>query len=352
MVDSFELAERGLIPDALIRFGIRRMLVGRIREEDCGDPERQCERETRLLDALRTGPIAVCTSDANVQHYEVPAAYFRLILGPRLKYSCCYWPDRHTTLEAAEATMLALTCERAQLCDGQSILELGCGWGALTLWMAEFYPNCRITAVSNSPMQREVIEAECRRRGLENVEVVTADMNDFSPPRRFDRVVSVEMFEHMRNYERLMARIASWLVSDGKLFVHIFCHRAFAYLYLPDGPNDWMAREYFSGGTMPSDGLLLRFQRELELERQWRVSGAHYQRTLEAWLARLDSQRTEVEAALASGDSPLPARRQAQRWRLFLMACAELFGHRGGSEWWVSHYLFRRRPGAEAMAVG
>ncbi len=346
----FELAERAWLPDAVIRFGIRRMLVERLRDEDRGDPQLQAESEAALLATLRSSPIAVSTGDANQQHYEVPGEFFRLILGRRLKYSCCYWPSCGTILDEAEEAMLALTCERAELADGQSILELGCGWGSLTLWMAERYPDSRIIAVSNSSGQRAFIEAECARRALANVTVVTADMNDYRPERRFDRVVSVEMFEHMRNYERLMRRIAAWLEPGGKLFVHIFCHRAFAYLYLPTGPNDWMAREYFTGGTMLSESLLLHFQQDLELEGQWRIGGSHYQRTLEAWLERLDSRRDEVERVLGSRPGELSPARLAQRWRLFLMACSELFGHRGGDEWRVSHYLFRRRDGEDSVA--
>jgi len=342
-MNAFDLAERGLIPDALIRFGIRRMLVERLRDEDRGDPELQTESEQRLLETLRDSPIALSVGDANEQHYEVPAEFFRLILGRHLKYSCAYWPGAETTLDQAEEAMLALTCERAELRDGQKILELGCGWGSLTLWMAEHYPNSRVTAVSNSTGQKAAIDAECARRGLANVTVVTADINDFRADGRFDRVVSVEMFEHMRNYELLMRRIAAWLEPGGKLFVHLFCHRAFAYLYLPSGPNDWMAREYFTGGTMPSDTLLLRFQQALEIERQWRVGGRHYQRTLEAWLERLDARLPEVARALSTGESRIDPSQQARRWRLFLMACSELFGYRRGGEWWVSHYLFRRR---------
>ncbi len=240
--------------------------------------------------------------------------------------------------------MLELTGARAELEDGMRVLELGCGWGSLTLWMAERYPSSEITAVSNSQGQRTAIEAECARRGLRNVTVITADMNDFDAAQVFDRVVSVEMFEHMRNYERLLERIAGWLAPDGKLFVHIFCHRSYGYLYEPRGPSDWMAREFFTGGTMPADWLLARFQRSVELERQWRIGGLHYQRTLEAWLSRLDDRREEVGRILGAGRADLAPERQAERWRLFLMGCSELFGYRGGSEWYVSHYLFRRRP--------
>lgn len=343
---AFELAERGRLPDALIRLGIRSMLRQRLAEQGAGGPEQQSHRQQEFVQKLRNSPIAIAGDAANVQHYEVPAEFFQLILGARLKYSCCYFGGATTPLEIAEQSMLALTCERAAIEDGMNVLELGCGWGSLTLWMAERYPRCRIGAMSNSAGQKAFIESECGRRGFDNVRIVTADVNEFRPEGEFDRVVSVEMFEHVRNYPELMRRIASWLTPQGKLFVHIFCHRSFAYPYEPSGPNDWMAREFFTGGTMPSDDLLLRFQDSLLLEHQWRISGMHYRRTLEAWLERLDSARLRAEQILSEGHSPIDAARQVQRWRLFLMACSELFGYREGTEWWVSQYLFGRRETA------
>jgi cyclopropane-fatty-acyl-phospholipid synthase len=339
---AFEWSERGLIPDPLVRFGIRRMLVERLQSERRKTTQLGDRAKAELIERLRRSPIAEATADANEQHYEVPADLFRLMLGPRLKYSSCYWPKADMTLAEAEDAMLALTCDRAELADGQRILELGCGWGSLTLWMAERYPKSIITAVSNSSGQREFIEKECLRRRIRNVQVVTADMNDYEATGQHDRVVSVEMFEHMRNYERLMHRIASWLARDGKLFVHIFCHRSFAYLYEPSGPNDWMAREFFTGGTMPSEDLFARFEADLTIEEQWRVSGIHYQRTLETWLGRLDAQQAAAIDVLRESPANIPAERRVYRWRLFLMACSELFGYRNGSEWWVSHYRFRR----------
>lgn len=339
---AFDWAERGLIPDPLVRFGIRRMLVERLRSEDRGTAELQDQAKAELIERLRRSPIAEATATANEQHYEVPADLFRLMLGPRLKYSSCYWPSADTTLAEAEDAMLALTCERAELADGQRVLELGCGWGSLTLWMAERYPQSTIIAVSNSSGQREFIAKECLRRKIGNVHVVTADMNDYEATGHYDRVVSVEMFEHMRNYERLMHRIASWLAPHGKLFVHIFCHRSFAYLYEPSGPNDWMAREFFTGGTMPSEDLLARFGDDLVIEEQWRVCGTHYQRTLEAWLCRLDAHRETAIAVLSASPSDISPQRRVDRWRLFLLACSELFGYRKGTEWWVAHYRFHR----------
>jgi len=338
-----DLAERGRLPDSLVRIGIRRLLAERSREQSRGGVEARAESMTRLLARMDASPIAVDTASANDQHYEVPPDFFRHMLGPRLKYSCGYWPTEECSLAVAEEEMLALTSERAGLADGQNILELGCGWGSLTMWMAERLPNARIVAVSNSTGQRLHIEAECRRRAIANVEVVTADMNEFAPTGRFDRIVSVEMFEHMRNYRRLLERVSSWLTSDGALFVHVFCHRSFAYFYEPAGPRDWMSREFFTGGIMPSDDLLLRFQDDLTIESQWRVGGRHYQRTLEAWLERLDEHRSVALQILGDVHGADMAARQLQKWRLFLLACSELFGSAGGNDWYVAHYRFAKR---------
>jgi cyclopropane-fatty-acyl-phospholipid synthase len=340
-----DLAENGLLPDAMVRIGIRRLLESRLAEQGAGDLETRAEAFRSFLGEVRASPVAVSTREANAQHYEVPAGFFRLMLGPRLKYSACRWSGGALDLGEAEEAMLRLTAERAHLAGAKRILELGCGWGSLTLWMAERFPGASITAVSNSGGQRRHIERECERRGLRNVQVVTADMNSFETAERFDRVVSVEMFEHMRNYPELMRRIASWMEPGGLLFVHLFCHREFAYFYEPSGPGDWMAREFFTGGTMPSEDLLLHFQEHLVLEDRWRVGGLDYARTLEEWLRRLDGNAAEARAVLESGGGD--GARLLQRWRLFLMACAELFAYRGGDEWFVSHSLFRKR-GPEA----
>jgi len=343
-VSFIDLAERGTLPDWLIRLGIRRLLAKRIEEEGRGGVESQRERLRQFADQLRRGSMAVETEAANVQHYEVPAAFFQKVLGPRLKYSCCYYATPESTLAEAEEAMLDLFCRRAGIENGMQILELGCGWGSLCLWIAEKYPACRILAVSNSRTQREFILARCGESGLDNVEVVTANVADFATDGKFDRVVSVEMFEHVRNHEKLLQRITTWLAAGGKLMVHLFCHRRFAYFFEAEGEDNWMGRHFFTGGIMPSDDLLPHFQRHLVLEDHWSVSGNHYARTLEDWLTQCDAWRNELLPLLQADRGVAEGKRQLQRWRMFFMACAELFAYRGGGEWFVSHYLFSRRP--------
>ncbi len=337
------IAEQGCLPDHVIRWGIRRLHEKTLREERASDVEREGEALRRLIHGMRTSPIALHTELANQQHYEVPAEFFRIFLGPRMKYSSGLWSPGATTLEQAEEAMLALTCHRAAIENGMGILELGCGWGSLSLWMAARYPASRILAVSNSKGQREFIRDRCAEHGIHNLEVVTADMNEFSTDRGFDRVVSVEMFEHMRNWERLLERIAGWLEPGGRLFVHHFSHREAAYLFRSESEEDWMGRHFFSGGMMPSDGLILHFQEHLLVEDHWRVSGRHYSQTLEAWLERLDDHRQEALAVLEKVYGSSQAALWLNRWRLFLLACSELFGYRKGNEWLVSHYRLKRR---------
>lgn len=336
MKSAIELAESGLLPDSMIRLGIRRMLARRLEEEAAALPER-----ARWRAGLAEAPVTVHPDAANAQHYEVPAALFERMLGPRLKYSACLWTEGADTLEAAELAMLALTAERTQIADGQRILELGCGWGSLCLYLAERFPHARITALSNSRSQRAFILARAERLGLRNLEVVTADIAQFDTDQRFDRVVSVEMFEHVRNHGELMRRIARWLVPGGMSFVHVFAHRRFAYPFEDEGPATWMARYFFTGGLMPSIDLIPSAAGPLAHEETWLVDGRHYQRTLEAWLVNLDAARAEVLPILAGVYGAEAARLWLQRWRIFLMACAELFGFRCGQEWLVAHYRFR-----------
>jgi len=341
---GLDAVERGLIPDVVTRAAIRRLCRQRLRDSHRGNDTADGElREFEaLVESMRVGPIALVPEKANEQHYELPPEFFAAVLGARRKYSCCIWSTATTTLAEAEAESLRITCDRADLADGQQILELGCGWGSLSLWMAERYRGSHITAVSNSAPQRRFIESESAARGLNNLSVITADMNDFTAePHRFDRVVSVEMFEHMRNYERLLERIASWLKPDGKLFVHHFCHRTLAYPYETDGDANWMGRYFFTGGLMPSETMLRHFDRHMTVVEQWRWDGTHYQHTSEAWLANLDQQRRVVLPILAATYGPDEARRWFYRWRLFFLAVAELFGYANGTEWFVSHSLLQ-----------
>jgi cyclopropane-fatty-acyl-phospholipid synthase len=340
-------AEEGWLPDVLIRAGVRRLLRERLEEIDAADPEAGAAASTRFARVIQAAEVAPLPALANAQHYEIPAGFFGLVLGQHRKYSSCYWDRDTRTLDAAEAAALAITCERAGLEDGQRILELGCGWGSLSLWMAAAYPRAQITAVSNSHSQRSYIESTARARGLGNLQVITADMNAFEAPGRYDRVVSVEMFEHMRNWPALFRRISRWLEPRGRFFMHVFVHRSTPYAFVDQGPGDWMSRHFFSGGIMPSDDLALQFQDDLRLRERWRWNGTHYQRTADAWLAQLDANRAIAMPLLADIYGERHARVWLQRWRIFFMSCSELFGYRGGNEWWVSHYLFERSGSGE-----
>jgi len=343
--------ERGWLPDPLIRLGMRQLMRRRLRDEGAGHGELRAQRLGSLLDDLRASPIAIDTQAANTQHYELPAPFFESHLGPHLKYSCCLYPTGHETLAQAETQMLELYAERAQLADGQHILDLGCGWGSLSLWLAARYPHAQIVALSNSHGQRAFIEARAAERGLRNLDVVTGNIVDieFSDTQLaggFDRIVSIEMFEHMKNYGLLLAKLARWMRDDAKLFVHMFVHRTLAYHFETRDGSDWMSKYFFTGGTMPSEALLLNFQDDLRINRQWWVSGTHYQRTANQWLVALDAARERVMPMLVQTYGARDAAIWLQRWRMFYMAVAELFGLGRGNEWGVGHYLFDKRARA------
>ena len=340
---AFDLTEQGLVPDLVIRRGIRYLVRQRLREILADNAQAMAEIEHDFIQHMYTSPIALVPQKANEQHYEVPAAFYLKALGPNLKYSSAFWPQGITTLAQAEAAALDATCEHAQLENGQSILELGCGWGSLTLYMASRFPDSQITAVSNSHSQREYIEARARERHLDNIRIITCDMNAFDiASGQFDRVVSVEMFEHMRNWQELYRRIAGWLKPGGRFLKHIFVHRSVPYAFEDNGPSDWMSRHFFSGGMMPSDDMPLYFQNDMRIVRRWRWDGTHYEMTANAWLANMDQHRDELMPLFKHVYGAQAAQMWWVRWRLFFMACAELFGHDNGQEWFVSHYLFEK----------
>lgn len=337
-MELIELAEKGWIPEFLIRKGIRNLLQRRLNTEWKGTEEATQIAQQDFFARLKASPIALRTTDSKAQHYEVPTEFFLKALGPRLKYSSCYYDLGMRGLAQAEERMLDLTCHRAGLKNGMKILELGCGWGSLSLWMAEKYPESSITVVSHSKTQKNFIDGKARERGFKNLRVITQDMNDFSIDEVFDRIVSVEMFEHMRNWEELFSRVAKWLKPDGRFFMHVFCHKRMAYFFDDQGSDNWMGRYFFSGGIMPSRDMPFHFNRNLRVVDHWVVDGRHYAQTSEDWLKMMEMNKEPIMASFVShygGDAGL----WFQRWRIFFMACAELFDFNNGQEWFVGHYL-------------
>ena len=340
---AIALAERGALPDMLTRRGIAALVKSRLAELQADD----CEQRNRLTQAfirsMAEAPVAVDTEAANAQHYEVPAAFFSSVLGVNKKYSACYWQAGTCELDQAEDDSLRITAERAGIENGMRILDLGCGWGSFSLMVARRYPASHITAVSNSHSQKQYILDQARQSGLDNIAVVTADMNTFDTDLRFDRIVSIEMFEHIRNHAEALRRIAGWLREDGRFFMHIFCHRGAPYYFTAKSEADWMSRYFFSGGMMPADDLPLRFQRDLSLLDKWRWDGTHYAKTAAAWLRNMDADKDNILRLFSEVYGREQARKWWHRWRIFFLSCAVLFGYHNGQQWWVSHYLFAKR---------
>jgi cyclopropane-fatty-acyl-phospholipid synthase len=336
------LLEKNKIPDALIRIGIRKLLKQRLQDENKGHVEAQQAHLMKLIDELKASPIAINTVDANEQHYEVPTEFYQYCLGKHLKYSSGYWNPGVTDIDTSEKDMLELTCQRAELQNGQTVLELGCGWGSLSLFMAAKFPQSKFTVVSNSRTQKIYIDEEAVKRNITNLTVITVNINDFKPEQMYDRVVSVEMFEHMRNYQKLMHLVANALRPDGKLFVHIFTHKDYAYKFEVIDETDWMSKYFFTGGIMPSDDLLLYFNDHLGIEKHWHVSGTHYAKTSEAWLQNMDAHKAHIMPLFEQTYGNDQAVKWWVYWRLFYLACAELWAYNKGNEWIVSHYLFSK----------
>ena len=342
MFDLINYAEKGFLPDSLIRLGIRRLCKERINSFD-KNCEKHQKKQNKWIELLKNSPIAILPEKANEQHYEVPPPFFTQVLGKNLKYSSGFWEKETTTLDESEDLMLDKTIRAAEIDDGMKILELGCGWGSLTFAMAKKYKNSEILAVSNSKDQRAFIEKKCENEKISNIKIKTVDMNNFNPEEKFDRIISVEMFEHMRNYQLLLRKIEKWLNKNGKLFVHIFSHKTNSYPFEDETNKDWMAREFFSGGQMPAHDLLLNFQDDLIIDKTWRYSGKHYSKTSFFWLKNMDKNKSDIIKLFDNIYGNSLSNIWFQRWRIFFMSCEELFGYNNGNEWGVSHYLFKKR---------
>jgi cyclopropane-fatty-acyl-phospholipid synthase len=341
MLDN--LLAQNILPDSLVRYGIRRLLKQRLSEISFRDISQKDQYIHQFIkDLNQLNQIAIKTDEANQQHYEVPTEFYLHCLGARLKYSCCYYSKPDMSLDQAEEVMLKITCERAMLKDGMEVLELGCGWGSLSLYMAQNYPNSQITAISNSKTQKEFIDKKAQDQGIKNLTIVTQDMNKFETEKKFDRVVSVEMFEHMRQYSELFKKVASFLKDEGKAFVHVFVHKETPYFFDVKDESDWMSKYFFSGGVMPSDHLFYYFNQDIRISKHWRVSGTHYQKTADHWLENMDRNRAKIMPIFEKFYGKDQALKWFSYWRIFFMACSELWGYKSGNEWYVGHYLFEK----------
>lgn len=332
---GMKLAEQGLLPDFIVRYGIRNLLEER-------RVQIASSAEDEVISQLQSSKLAVATDEANNQHYMVPTEFYSQVLGDYKKYSCCYYDESTKNLSSAEKKALDLVCERAELENSQEILELGCGWGSFSLYAAKKYPNSKITAVSNSKTQKIYIDGLAKEQGIQNLQIITEDINNFSPANQFDRIVSIEMFEHVRNYEQLFGNINKWLNDSGKIFIHVFCHKDKPYLFEEVDESDWMSKYFFTGGVMPSLTLFDRFKGELSLQSRWKVSGTHYQKTAEDWLKNLYQKKSEVMPILEENYPSGSAKVWFNRWRIFFLSCSELFGYKNGEEWLVGHYLYSK----------
>ncbi|MAJ45444.1 MAG: SAM-dependent methyltransferase [Candidatus Marinimicrobia bacterium] len=337
------LAEKGLLPDQFIRYGIRKLCKERLNLLNTHDCELDDKNSMDWIKKLKNSPIAIVPEKANEQHYEVPPKFFEKVLGSNMKYSSGYWDSNTKNIDESEILMLQKTVNKAQINDGMKILELGCGWGSLTLHIAKNFPASTILAISNSKDQKQFIDDKCKHDNISNVVVETVDINNFNTKEKFDRVISIEMFEHMRNYQKLLNKINNLLLDNGKLFVHIFSHKINTYPFLNEGPGDWMAREFFSGGQMPSHNLFLHFQDDLIIEEMWRISGLHYSKTSKYWLKNMDKNKKYIKELFEKIYGVENSTKWFQRWRIFFMSCEELFGYNRGNDWGVSHYLFKKR---------
>ncbi|KGN55357.1 (S)-coclaurine N-methyltransferase [Cucumis sativus] len=335
--------ERNLLPDAIIRTFTRLLLASRLRSGYKPSSQLQLSELLHFVHSLREMPIAIKTDKPKAQHYEVPTSFFKLVLGKNLKYSCCYFNDKSSTLEDAEDAMLQMYCERSQLKDGHTVLDVGCGWGSLSLYIAQKYKNCTVTGICNSITQKAYIEDRCQDLQLHNVNIIVADISTYEMEAEYDRIFSIEMFEHMKNYKDLLKKISGWMKQDSLLFVHYFCHKVFAYHFEDVNDDDWITRYFFEGGTMLSSNLLLYFQDDVSIVDHWLVNGKHYSQTSEEWLKRMDENIASIKPIMATTYGKDSAVKWTVYWRTFFIAVAELFGYNNGEEWMVSHFLFKKK---------